>query len=82
LRLWAQRNAHFDEVQDIALDVDGPPAKPLLAEGDVTARGTGFSRGGDHFDPDKDVILRVEAMRHVEHKVGLNYRKRRDIWHG
>jgi hypothetical protein len=66
-----QASVVFDASQDIALDVEGPPEKPVLAEGDVTARGTGFSRGGDHFDPDKDVILRVEAMRHVEHKVTL-----------
>jgi hypothetical protein len=39
------------------------------AEGDVTAGTTGFSRAGDHFNPDKDVILRVEAMRGFEHKV-------------
>lgn len=42
--------------------------------GDSTAETTGFSRGGegDHFDPDNDVILRIEAMRGFEHKVGGN----------
>lgn len=40
--------------------------------GDGTAETTGFSRGGDHFDPDNDVILRIEAMRGFEHKVGEN----------
>lgn len=40
-----------------------------IPEGDVTAQTTGFSRDGDRFSPEKDVILRVEAMRGYEHKV-------------
>jgi hypothetical protein len=51
-------------------DVEGGLGGRVVAEGDLTAGSTGFDRGlNDHINPKKDVILRVEAMRRIEHKV-------------
>jgi hypothetical protein len=51
-------------------DVEGGLGGRVVAEGDLTAESTGFDRGlNDRINPEKDVVLRVEAMRQVEHKV-------------